>query len=262
VRIRTNRIRGWQLFALLMVLGIVSSARASLLRERESITHSVDPVASSRKIYTFTPGAYPATGWTEKRLDEIRLKSATARLATPSPEALFLFFQTSEPLPEYELQFLVENGRLLIDFKKPGIILEVAADEVLASLLDDDELSRAISALGLGSGKLQNLEGIVPAVATLAANVLLLMQARALELAMLLRRLLRLDKKKDKGQGNPYGGSDGVELLGGKIEPYMPIDQEKGGKTSAGARRMLRSVFKVLVGCFLGLLIWGFVRNL
>ena len=244
-----------------MVLGIVSSAQASLLHERESIAN-VDPVASSRKVYAFTPPAYPAINWAEARLDEIRLESAAARLATPSPEAIHLFFQTSEPLPEYELQFLIENGELLIDFKKPGVILEVAADEVLAGLLDDEELARAISALGLGSGKLQNLEGIVPEMATLMANVLLLMQARALELAMLLRRLLRLDKKKKTGGGNPFGGGDGIEMLGGKIEPYLPLDPEKSGKTSAGARRVLRSVFKILVGCCLGLLIWGFVRNL
>ena len=238
-------------------MGIVSSARASLPHDQETLA-SVDPLAASRGIYAFTPVAYPSDDWARQRFDAIRLRDPAARLAAPSPEAIYVFFRASEQLTDHELQILIADGELIIDLKKRGVVAELPSDEAMATLMNDQELARAISALGLGSGKLQNLEGLVPEVATLMANVLLLMQARALEFIMALRRLFGFDKKKDLGSGDPFGAGPGVIEV--RIEPYVTVDPEKGG--NAGTRRVIRSVFKILVGCCLGLLIWAFVRNL
>jgi hypothetical protein len=246
--------RLWLLAGLALVAPVAADPAGDPLPTPSSPALSAAPL-----FYAFVPSAFGTHTWAEREFERIRLGVREEVREDLSDDTAWILAalhgrtdRDFEPDPDEE--------RVKIDAETPAVPVDRPAIEVEVpkSVFSYGRTEGAFAAMGLSPEELvQGPE--VPYFAMTLAEFFFNLYDWGLTQAIALRRLVgqktgRKVPKQDPSAAFPQGDS----LY---EKPNIDFDKRQEDPPIILSKRMLRSVYKILLGLTIGVLFWGFVRN-
>lgn len=238
------KARTWSILPALVALFAAASADTG---SADLPSRSCPALAAAPLIYGLIPNSLGARTWPERQMDEVRLGigGETHEDASALTTFALLSLHTPQTTNAYALE-MMEAPRAT-----PARDGQALRDRPAASF-EEGRIVGAFEAMGLSP------EDLVEAPEMPAAALAL---ADAIEdLYGLVFRQRRRDRE---------GGRSALEDL--RVDPdarepgdpryRKPKETERDPNLVIFAKRVVRSVYKIMLGIAIGILIWGFVRN-
>ncbi len=229
------KARQWLLLSALVALGRPAAADAigggDFLPTRTWPALSAAPL-----VYVLVINPIRAHTWAERQIEEIRVGARGTLREDASPISRFVLCALHTQVSvAYALEMMEAPGEPDPAGPEHPSLLDLVAPM---------GLPRAIEAMGLTRQDLLGTPEIPPIAFTLAATLLGLF---------------------DWGLARPPDLSEGVVGTSLQIDPEgrgpAPVKAEVEEPPLVFTKKIVRSLYKILLGVAIGLLIWGFVRN-
>ncbi len=203
-------------------------------------------LAAASLVYALVTNPLGAKTWAEREIEAIRTGAHDETREDTSSQATFILLALhTRSTEEYALE-MMEAPR---ELEAPA----AASDpDRPVEAIADPRLESAFEAMGITPGELLGTPEIPPAALTLAGAIISLLDwglGRGAELRGKVRGSTTLRIDPEERYERP-----------GHLRYQKPIEQPKDPPLIF-SKKIVRSIYKMLLGVAIGILIWGFVRN-
>jgi hypothetical protein len=240
-----SKIRGGVRLALAALAGLCGPAVAEPARDALPMP-SCPALRGAMLFYAFVPSALGAKTWVERELEKIRLGARAEANEDLGPDMSYVLLALhGQSADEYALEGPPE----------PAPAKHAVRDDLRVAAFGDAQIRAAFDAMGISPESLMDPPE-VPYLAVTFSEFVFGLYDWGLQQALSLRQLVRGIAPPRVDPEPPDRELDYV-----RYEKPKPKTEEEKPRPIVLTKRVLRSVYKVLLGLTIGILIWGFVRN-